>query len=209
VNLPGDFNVANAVVALVMLVGAGIDVDTAIAGVADVPGVPGRMERIEAGQPYLAVVDYAHTPGAVETLLAALRPVTAGRLRVVLGCGGDRDRGKRPLMGAAAVSLADDAVFTNDNPRGEDPLAILAAMRDGAERARREGATGEFVVEPDRAAAIALAVRRAGPGDTVVVAGKGHEQGQEVHGEKRPFDDRDELLRAIRVASLEHTESSR
>ncbi len=197
VRLPGMFNVANALCAIVMLVAAGVPLDRAAEGVGAVSGVPGRMERIEAGQPFLAVVDYAHTPDAVETLLKSLREVTKGALYVVVGCGGDRDQGKRPLMGEAAARLADVAVFTNDNPRSEDPMAILAAMREGAERvppARR----AEIVVEPDRARAIALAVARAGPGDAVVVAGKGHEQGQEVQGVVRPFDDRIALREAIR-----------
>jgi UDP-N-acetylmuramoyl-L-alanyl-D-glutamate--2,6-diaminopimelate ligase len=196
VGLPGPFNVDNALAALVALVVAGVPAEAAAAGVAGMAGVPGRMERIEAGQPYLAVVDYAHTPDAVETLLAALREVTKGRLAVVVGCGGDRDRDKRPLMGAAAARQADLAVLTNDNPRSEDPLAILAAMRAGADTVPA-GQRAEVVVEPDRAAAIGLAVARAGAGDTVVVAGKGHEQGQEAGGVVRPFDDRRVLRAAI------------
>jgi UDP-N-acetylmuramoyl-L-alanyl-D-glutamate--2,6-diaminopimelate ligase len=193
VRLPGPFNVENALGAIVTLVTAGITLEEAAVGVSECTGVPGRMERIEAGQPYLAVVDYAHTPDAVETLLDALREVTKGRIYVVLGCGGDRDRSKRPLMGAAAARLGDVAVFTNDNPRSEDPGVILAAMKAGADRVPR----ARVVIEPDRAAAIRLVARQAGPGDTVVVAGKGHEQGQEVKGEVRPFDDRAVLRQAI------------
>jgi UDP-N-acetylmuramoyl-L-alanyl-D-glutamate--2,6-diaminopimelate ligase len=199
VRLPGLFNVENALGAVVTLVTAGITLEEAALGVSECAGVPGRMERVEAGQPYLALVDYAHTPDAVETLLQSLRDVTKGRIYVVLGCGGDRDRSKRPLMGAAAARLSDVAVFTNDNPRSEDPGVILAAMKSGADRVpARE--RGKIVIEPDRAAAIRLAVRQAAPGDTVVVAGKGHEQGQEVKGELRPFDDRVQLEQAIEEA---------
>jgi UDP-N-acetylmuramoyl-L-alanyl-D-glutamate--2,6-diaminopimelate ligase len=154
------------------------------------------MERVEAGQAGLAVVDYAHTPEAVATVLDALRPLTPGRLVVVLGCGGDRDRGKRPLMGAAAVRGSDLAVLTSDNPRSEDPLAILESVVEGARGV--EGAS--FVMEPDRATAIARAVAGLRAGDTVVVAGKGHEQGQDVGGVVRPFDDRVVLAEALRSA---------
>jgi UDP-N-acetylmuramoyl-L-alanyl-D-glutamate--2,6-diaminopimelate ligase len=193
VGLPGAFNVANALVAVVCLVTAGVPVDVATRGVAELEGVPGRMERVEAGQAALAVVDYAHTPDAVRTLLSTLREVTVGRLVVVLGCGGDRDRGKRPLMGAAAAAGADLAVLTSDNPRSEDPAAILHAMADGA-----RGVPGaEVVVEVDRRAAVARAVRGLGEGDTVVVAGKGHEQGQEIGGTVTPFDDRLVLAEAL------------
>jgi UDP-N-acetylmuramoyl-L-alanyl-D-glutamate--2,6-diaminopimelate ligase len=151
--------------------------------------VPGRLQRVlgQPGQPD-AFVDYSHKPGAVEAVLGALRQVTSGELIVVLGCGGDRDRGKRPLMGAAAARLADVAILTSDNPRSEDPLAILAEMLQGVlgvpqvERAR-------VIIEPDRAAAIELAAAMAGKGDVVLVAGKGHETGQYVGGTVLPFDD--------------------
>ncbi|MBV9369919.1 MAG: UDP-N-acetylmuramoyl-L-alanyl-D-glutamate--2,6-diaminopimelate ligase [Frankiales bacterium] len=188
VSLPGRFNVRNAAVAYVALVLAGIEPSAARTGIASVMSIPGRMERIDAGQPFLALVDYAHTPAAVTTLLAEARALSGdGRVIVVLGCGGDRDRGKRPLMGAAAARGADVAVLTNDNPRSEDPLAILAAMEDGA---RSAGGTAEVVVEPDRRRAIALAVGKSSAGDVLVVAGKGHEQGQEQDGVVTPFDDR-------------------
>jgi UDP-N-acetylmuramoyl-L-alanyl-D-glutamate--2,6-diaminopimelate ligase len=154
------------------------------------------MERLDVGQPFLARVDYAHTPAAVTSLLETVRELVPGRLLVVLGCGGDRDRGKRPLMGAAAVLGADEAILTSDNPRSEDPLEILAEMSVGAARtADGMSSAGSYVVEPDRAAAIALAVSRARPGDAVVVAGKGHETGQDIGGVVHPFDDR-EVLRA-------------
>ncbi|MGQ0465996.1 MAG: UDP-N-acetylmuramoyl-L-alanyl-D-glutamate--2,6-diaminopimelate ligase [Sporichthyaceae bacterium] len=200
VALPGAFNVANALGAVATLVAAGIPLADALRGVGDCPGVPGRMERIEAGQDFLAVVDYAHTPDAVATLLAALRPVTAGKLIVVLGAGGDRDRGKRPLMGEVASRDGDVLVLTDDNPRSEDPREILSEVRAGAERVWADEAA-ELHIEHDRAAAIALAVKLAKPGDTVVVAGKGHEQGQEAAGVVRPFDDRTVLRAAIGGAS--------
>ncbi|MCA1710105.1 MAG: UDP-N-acetylmuramoyl-L-alanyl-D-glutamate--2,6-diaminopimelate ligase [Actinobacteria bacterium] len=188
VRLPGAFNVANAVCALATLAAAGVDLQAAACGIADLPGVPGRMERVDAGQPFLAVVDYAHTPEAVTTLLSTVRALTSGRVIAVLGCGGDRDRAKRPLMGRAVAEGADVAVLTSDNPRSEDPRAILAEMAAGAPDA---------TVEPDRRAAIALAVRIAGPGDAVVVAGKGHESGQEADGVVTPFDDRLVLREAV------------
>jgi UDP-N-acetylmuramoyl-L-alanyl-D-glutamate--2,6-diaminopimelate ligase len=194
VSLPGAFNVSNALCAVALLVQTGTDLDAALDGVAHLAGVPGRMERIDAGQPFLALVDYAHTPAAVTSLLQTVRELVAGRLIVVLGCGGDRDRGKRPLMGAAAVLEADEAILTSDNPRSEDPLEILAEMAAGARQANAGVATaGDFVIEPDRAAAIALAVSRARPGDAVVVAGKGHETGQDIGGVVHHFDDREVL----------------
>ncbi|WP_443076823.1 UDP-N-acetylmuramoyl-L-alanyl-D-glutamate--2,6-diaminopimelate ligase [Streptomyces sp. TRM 70361] len=194
--LPGPFNVSNALAAITALVAAGIDLETAAEGVAAVPGVPGRLERVDAGQPYLAVVDYAHKPDAVESVLRALRKVTGGRVHAVLGCGGDRDPHKRPAMGAALARLADTAVLTSDNPRSEDPLAILAAMLAGAAEVPVHE-RGTVLVEEERAAAIAAAVARAEPGDTVLVAGKGHEQGQDIAGVIRPFDDREVLRAAV------------
>jgi UDP-N-acetylmuramoyl-L-alanyl-D-glutamate--2,6-diaminopimelate ligase len=199
VRLPGDFNVSNALCAVVGLVVAGVPLHSAVAGVGALTGVPGRMEPVDAGQPYLAVVDYAHTPDAVAMLLRAVRALVPGRVVVVLGCGGDRDPDKRPMMGAEAVRGSDLAVLTTDNPRSEDPAAILDAMLAGALEAE-PGATGRLVVEPDRVAAIARAVAAVGPGDAVVVAGKGHETGQEAGGVVVPFDDRVELRRAILAA---------
>ncbi|MFC9589659.1 UDP-N-acetylmuramoyl-L-alanyl-D-glutamate--2,6-diaminopimelate ligase [Streptomyces sp. NPDC056944] len=194
--LPGPFNVANTLAAIATLAAAGLDPKAAAEGVAAVPGVPGRLERVDAGQPYLAVVDYAHKTDAVESVLRSLREVTEGRLHVVIGCGGDRDTTKRGPMGAAAARLADTAVLTSDNPRSEDPLVILSALLAGAAEVPA-GERGDVLVEPDRAAAIAAAVARAQPGDTVLVAGKGHEQGQEIAGVVRPFDDRQVLREAI------------
>ena len=189
--LAGVFNVANAVGALVALVEAGVRLEDAVAGMAACPGVPGRLERVPAsGLGVTAFVDYSHKPGAVEAVLRSLRPVTQGNLIIVLGCGGDRDRAKRPMMGAAAASLADVAILTSDNPRSEDPLAILAAMLDGVLSVPQEE-RARVIIEPDRAAAIAQAVALTSPGDVVVVAGKGHETGQYVAGSVLPFDDRE------------------
>src|SRR5487761_1570116 len=190
--LAGPFNVANALGAVVALVEGGVGLQVAVAGVGACPGVPGRLERVDAGdgQDFTILVDYSHKPGAVEAALRALRPVTQGRLLIVLGCGGDRDRAKRPLMGAAAASLADVAILTSDNPRSEDPLAILSEMLSGAVGVdRRQRA--HVIVEPDRAAAISLAVGGAAKGDVVLVAGKGHERGQYAGGAVIPFDDRE------------------
>jgi UDP-N-acetylmuramoyl-L-alanyl-D-glutamate--2,6-diaminopimelate ligase len=198
VSLPGEFNVANALLAIATLAATGVDAEAAIEGIAVLTGVPGRMEAIDAGQPFSAIVDFAHTPDAVATALSTLRAATRGRLIVVVGCGGDRDRSKRPLMAAASARLADLAVLTSDNPRSEDPHAILDEMQVGvagvpaADRA-------EVVIEADRAAAIELAVGRARDGDVVVIVGKGHEQGQEVAGVVHPFDDRSVLRAALQA----------
>ncbi len=197
VALPGPFNIANTLGSLVALVEAGIPLQTAVHGIGMFTGVPGRMERVPGAEGFQAIVDYAHKPGAVESILSALRAVTEGRLTIVLGCGGDRDRGKRPMMGEAAARLADVAILTSDNPRSEDPLAILAAMLDGALKVP-PGERAHVIVEPDRAAAIDLAISGAESGDVVVVAGKGHEQGQYVGGDVIPFDDRQVVAEAIR-----------
>ncbi len=189
VRLPGRFNLDNAALAFVVLVEAGIAAADAARGIAELTAVPGRMERVDTGQPFTAIVDYAHTPAAVGQLLVEARAMASegGRVIVVLGCGGDRDSGKRPLMGAAAATGADVAVLTNDNPRSEDPRTILDAMLAGA---RQSDGVGEVLVEPDRRLAIDHALAAARPGDVVVVAGKGHEQGQEQDGVVLPFDDR-------------------
>lgn len=190
--LPGAYNVTNALVALACLHELGVPLREAAAGFATAQ-VPGRMQRVDAGQPWLAVVDYAHKPAAVAALLDALRAQVPGRLLVVLGCGGDRDTGKRPLMGRAAASRAELLVVTDDNPRSEDPAAIRAAMLAGA----RQAARGEVLEIGDRRSAIAAAVARAAPGDAVVVAGKGHESGQDVGGVRHPFDDARVLTESI------------
>jgi UDP-N-acetylmuramoyl-L-alanyl-D-glutamate--2,6-diaminopimelate ligase len=196
--LPGPFNVANGLGAIVALVEAGVSLEAAVAGVSACPGVPGRLERVDAGQDFTVLVDYSHKPGAVEAVLRALRPVTQGQLAIVLGCGGDRDRAKRPLMGAAAVSLADLAILTSDNPRSEDPLVILAEMLQGVLGVPPDQ-RGRVIIEPDRAAAIGLAIAAAGKGDVVLVAGKGHETYQEVKGVKHPFDDAEVLRETLEL----------
>jgi len=196
ITLPGPFNVANALAAIVALVETGVGLATAVAGVAACPGVPGRLERVGAEHDLTVLVDYSHKPGAVEAVLNALRPVTAGSLRVVLGCGGDRDRAKRPLMGAIAAELADTAIFTNDNPRSEDPLAILGEMLAGTLSVPPRD-RAHVIVEPDRAAAIAMAVDGAAKGDVILIAGKGHERGQYIGDTVVPFDDRQVAARAL------------
>jgi UDP-N-acetylmuramoyl-L-alanyl-D-glutamate--2,6-diaminopimelate ligase len=204
--LVGPYNVANALGAVVALVEAGIPLQTAVGGISGLTGVPGRLEPVTADPPaagdVTVLVDYAHKPGAVRAVLGTLRPLTKGRLIIVLGCGGDRDRGKRPLMGDAAARDADVAIFTTDNPRSEDPLAILHAMLEGVLDVP-EDQRGHVVVEPDRAQAIAMAIGRARPGDVVVIAGKGHEQGQYVGDRVRPFDDRDVARRVLNLTAWE------
>ena len=195
--LRGRFNLSN--LAGVIAVGEllGLPHDAVAAGIASVAGVPGRFEAIEGGQPFPVIVDYAHTPDSLDNVLRAARGiVTGGRLIVVFGCGGDRDRGKRPQMGEVARRLADVAVVTSDNPRSEDPEAIVAEILVGA-----EGGPAELVVEVDRRAAIARALRDAAAGDVVVIAGKGHEQGQERDGVVTPFDDRDVAREALAGAA--------
>jgi UDP-N-acetylmuramoyl-L-alanyl-D-glutamate--2,6-diaminopimelate ligase len=184
--LRGLFNVENCLAALATARSLGIADEVAAEAIGSVAGVPGRLDAVEAGQDFLVLVDYAHKPDGVEKVLRTARPLASGRVIVVIGCGGDRDRGKRPLMGAAATANADLSVITSDNPRSEDPLAIIAAIEDGA---RRGG--GAFVVEPDRRAAIRFALAEAGSGDVVVIAGKGHETYQELADRTIPFDDRE------------------
>ena len=200
VAMPGRFNLSNASLAFVVLLAAGVPAEAAAAGIAAVRSIPGRMERVDAGQPFTALVDYAHTPEAITVLLAEARVLAAGgRVIAVLGCGGDRDQAKRPLMGAALATGADVGVLTNDNPRSEDPAAILDAMLDGA---RETGRAAGLVVEPDRRRAIEWAVSQARSGDVVVVAGKGHEQGQEYADRTLPFDDRDVLQQTLAAAGF-------
>jgi UDP-N-acetylmuramoyl-L-alanyl-D-glutamate--2,6-diaminopimelate ligase len=194
--LPGPFNVSNALGAIVALVEVGVGLSAAVDGVAACPGVPGRLERVESGHDLTVLVDYSHKPGAVQAVLSALRPVATGKLRIVLGCGGDRDRAKRPMMGAAAAALADVAIFTSDNPRSEDPLAILAEMLAGTLSVLPDK-RAHVIIEPDRAAAIGLAISGAGEGDVVLIAGKGHERGQYIAGQVIPFDDREVAIEAL------------
>ena len=200
VALPGRHNVANALLAVAVLAASGVDPAIAARGVAACPGVPGRLEQLPVPGEVLGVVDYAHKPDAIVAALAALRELATargGRLLCVIGAGGDRDRGKRPLMGAAAACGADLVIVTDDNPRTEDPAAIRAAVRTGAEEA---GAAAKVIEVAGRRTAIDEAVRLAAAGDVIALLGKGHERGQEVNGEVLPFDDRIELGAALAAA---------
>ncbi|HEX8053996.1 MAG TPA: UDP-N-acetylmuramoyl-L-alanyl-D-glutamate--2,6-diaminopimelate ligase [Thermoleophilaceae bacterium] len=190
--LPGLFNVQNALAAAAAARSLGVPLDTAVEALARADRVPGRFEPVDEGQRFTALVDYAHTPDSLDNVLRAARQITRGRLHVVFGAGGDRDRSKRPQMGEVASRLADRVIVTSDNPRSEDPDSIvdqiLAGTGPDAER------------EPDRRRAIELAMTSAAPGDVVVVAGKGHEQGQEFEGgRKEPFDDVTVVREALRA----------
>jgi UDP-N-acetylmuramoyl-L-alanyl-D-glutamate--2,6-diaminopimelate ligase len=189
--LRGRFNVENALGAVAAARVLGIDDEAIKRGVESVRGVPGRFETVEEGQPFTVIVDYAHKPDALEKVLRAARDMTRGRVLVVVGAGGDRDRGKRPLMGRIASELADVAIVTSDNPRSEDPQAIIEEIVAGT--------TSDVEVVPDRAEAIARAVELARDGDVVLIAGKGAEQGQEFADRTIPFDDRDAARDALRV----------
>ena len=192
--LRGRFNVENVLGAVAAARILDVPEDAVARGVAAVTGVPGRFEAIDEGQPFTVLVDYAHTPEALANVLREARTIADGRLVCVFGCGGDRDRTKRPLMGAAAVALADRVIVTSDNPRSEDPLAIIAEVTAGT-------VGGSVDVEPDRARAIARALDGAEAGDVVVIAGKGHEQGQELAERTIPFDDREVARDALRRLS--------
>jgi UDP-N-acetylmuramoyl-L-alanyl-D-glutamate--2,6-diaminopimelate ligase len=194
--LPGLVNVSNAMVAIVAAHAAGVPLELAIAGVATAHGVPGRMERVieRSDADPLAIVDYAHTPDALELALSGVRPITPGRLILIFGSDGDRDRGKRPVMGEIAARLADVIVLTDENPRSEEPAAIRAAIREGIERVRPE-LVDVHEVEP-RVAAVEYGLRLGRPGDTVIVTGKGHEPTQEVAGVFHRYNDRDAYLAA-------------
>jgi UDP-N-acetylmuramoyl-L-alanyl-D-glutamate--2,6-diaminopimelate ligase len=186
--LAGDFQTSNALVAAGLAIGLGENPQQVFAALEHLKGAPGRMEKVafaKSGAPIY--VDYAHTPDSLEKVLEALRPHTAGKLHVMFGCGGDRDKGKRPLMGAIAVKLADDVIVTDDNPRSEDPAAIRGEILAAAKGAREIG---------DRAQAIHAAVESLGIGDVLVLAGKGHETGQYIKGEVHPFSDREQAINA-------------
>jgi UDP-N-acetylmuramoyl-L-alanyl-D-glutamate--2,6-diaminopimelate ligase len=181
--LRGAFNAENLLTAAALTRLLGVEDEAIAAGVAALKGVPGRFEVVDRGQPFTVVVDYAHTPDALARLLAAARELARGKLICVFGCGGDRDREKRPLMGEIAAESSDVAIVTSDNPRSEDARVIIEEILAGVRGKKLE-------VEPERRAAIEQALARAGEGDVVVIAGKGHEQGQEIAGEVLPFDDR-------------------
>jgi UDP-N-acetylmuramoyl-L-alanyl-D-glutamate--2,6-diaminopimelate ligase len=180
--LPGRFNVYNVLGALAAVRALGVPLDVAARAIETAGHVPGRFQPVDVGQDFAVLVDYAHTPDSLENVLRSARQLTDGRLHVVFGCGGDRDRGKRPMMGEIAARLADRVIVTSDNPRSEDPEAIIGEILAGA---------GDGVEhDADRRSAIATAIGGARPGDVVVIAGKGHEQGQEFEGGRKiPFDD--------------------
>ncbi|MGH2874847.1 MAG: UDP-N-acetylmuramoyl-L-alanyl-D-glutamate--2,6-diaminopimelate ligase [Solirubrobacteraceae bacterium] len=194
--LRGEFNVYNVLGALAVARELGVDDDACVEAIGSAGQVPGRFETVDEGQPFAVLVDYAHTPDSLENVLRAARELIDGRLHVVFGCGGDRDRGKRPLMGEIARRLADRVIVTSDNPRSEDPGAIIAEILRG---------TGSDVAhDPDRRAAIAAAIEGAAAGDAVVIAGKGHEQGQELAGGRKiPFDDVTVAREVLRGAAVD------
>jgi UDP-N-acetylmuramoyl-L-alanyl-D-glutamate--2,6-diaminopimelate ligase len=188
--LRGRFNAENILGVVAAATLLDIDDEAVVDGVAALEGVPGRFEAVDEGQPFAVIVDYSHKPGALQSVLEAARAMTDGRVLVAFGAGGDRDREKRPLMGSVAKQLADVVVVTSDNPRSEEPLAIIQDILQG---------TGtEVEIDPDRRSAINRVIGLAEPGDVVVIAGKGHEQGQEIAGETLPFDDREVAREALR-----------
>jgi UDP-N-acetylmuramoyl-L-alanyl-D-glutamate--2,6-diaminopimelate ligase len=191
--LRGLFNVENVLGAVAAGLLLDLDEGAIVEGIARMEGVPGRFEPIDEGQPFAVVVDYAHTPDSLATVLRAARDLGEGRVIVVFGAGGDRDRGKRPLMGRVAADLADVTIVTSDNPRSEDPLAIIQDVLQGAGL--------DVEIDPDRRSAIARALSLADDADVVVIAGKGHEQGQDVGGVVSPFDDREVAREALRGLS--------
>jgi UDP-N-acetylmuramoyl-L-alanyl-D-glutamate--2,6-diaminopimelate ligase len=189
-SLRGRFNVENVLAAVAVGRLLGIEDEAIAAGVEALEGVPGRFEAVDEGQPFAVVVDYSHKPEALENVLRTARELAPNRVICVFGCGGDRDRGKRPVMGRIAAELADVAIVTSDNPRSEDPEAIIAEVLEGAD--------ASLEAEPDRAAAIERGLALAREGDIVVIAGKGHEQGQELAGRTIPFDDREVVRQVLR-----------
>jgi UDP-N-acetylmuramoyl-L-alanyl-D-glutamate--2,6-diaminopimelate ligase len=190
IHLPGRFNLSNALAAAAGGLAAGVDIENVVRGLESARPVPGRLNIVSVGQPFSIYVDYAHTPDAIERLCESVRKLATGRLLLLFGCGGDRDKGKRPLMGAIATTCADFAVVTSDNPRSEDPKAIIEDIRPGLKGSH-------FEIIPDRHFAIASILKMANPGDVVLITGKGHESYMEVKGEKLPFSDIDEATAAL------------
>ena len=188
--LPGRFNLMNALAAVAGGLASGVDLDSAVRGLEAAQPVPGRFNYVDAGQPFGVYVDYAHTPDAIERLCQSARELTTGRIYVLFGCGGDRDKGKRPMMGRAATTTADFALLTSDNPRSEDPLAIIEDVKPGL-----EGDNCEII--PDRVEAIATVLKKAQPGDAVLLAGKGAENYQEIKGVRHPFNDTAEAIKVL------------
>ena len=182
IKLIGKFNLYNAIAAASGGLACGIDIDNVVKGLESAEPVPGRFTYINQGQPFAVYVDYAHSPDAIERLCKAAREITEGRVLTLFGCGGDRDKGKRELMGKAATTFSDFAVLTSDNPRSEDPLAIIEDVKLGL--------SGEnYEIIPDRKEAIEMILKKAQPGDAVLLAGKGAELYQEINGVRHPFDD--------------------
>lgn len=196
IKLPGRFNLMNALAAAAGGLASGADLDSVVAGLERTMPVPGRLNSIDVGQPFAVYVDYAHTPDAIERLCEAVRELSRGRLLLLFGCGGDRDRGKRPMMGRAAARCADYIVVTSDNPRGEDARAIIGDIKPGLKGA-------EYEIHVDRREGIAAIVRKAGPGDAVVLAGKGAETYQEIKGARHPFDEVAEVKAAVASLTLD------
>ena len=211
--LAGRHNIYNILAAVGLGIALGFSGDAVAAGIRQMKAVPGRMEKVEAGQPFGVLVDYAHTEGSLNSLLETVREMTARRVITVFGCGGDRDRAKRPRMGTAALAGSDLVIVTSDNPRTEDPLAIIGEIETGMETTGFRVREGEallasagkkpYLIVPDRAEAIARAIAMAEAGDIVVLAGKGHEDYQIIGEVKQHFDDREEARKAIGKCSAE------
>ncbi len=200
-HLPGRFNLQNAVAAAAGGLACGVDIDNVVKGLEKATAVPGRLNSVDCGQPFAVYVDFAHTPDAIDRLCETVRELTEGRLLLLFGCGGDRDKGKRPLMGAAAMKGADYVVVTSDNPRTERPEAIIDDVRPGL-------SGDNYEIEPDRRAAIAAILRKASAGDAVLLAGKGAEKYEEINGQKRPFSDIDEATAQLRAMGFDQPEGT-
>lgn len=196
-NLPGRFNLINALAAAGGALGSGIDIDNVVQGLESAEPIPGRLNTVQAGQPFAVYIDYAHTSDALERLCETVRELVDGRLLILFGCGGDRDKGKRPLMGKAATTFADYAVLTTDNPRSESPEAIIEDVKPGL-------VGSEYEIEADRKKAIEKIISLAKPGDAVLLAGKGAEPYQEVKGVRHPFSDKEEALASLAKLGFTH-----
>ncbi len=188
--LPGRFNLINALAAAAAGLASGVDIDNVVRGLQTTPPVPGRLNYVECGQPFAVYVDYAHSPDAIERLCETARELSQGKLLLLFGCGGDRDKGKRPLMGKAATTGSDYCVVTSDNPRSEEPDAIIEDIKPGLKG-------DQYDIIPDRSAAIEAVLKKAEPGDVVLLAGKGAENYQEIKGVRHEFDDTNEARRLL------------